>query len=227
MPRITGPLLTAVRQSGWPATLRSSFLSLLGTCVELAPSALAASGTSVAMVGLCTELLGLTSEWRGLRKRPAVRARCAGRDDTGRQIERLLDDSDSDEALAEREATSGTDPDPHRPQLRRSALLLLALLVRGTRHQLEDVESKDDATTPLHALRLPGGGLLPSVDEGRARAINRPPLLVTPEVLATTPAVLRYVADEDVDVVVRQQARDALDEVHALELAFVQAALVP
>lgn len=231
LPRITGPLLTAVRQPRWPATLRSSFLSILGTCVELAPLALAADGTSVALLSLCTELLTLTSERRGVRRRPKVRATRVGRDEAGRTMERLVDDSDSDEAAdrAEREATSGTDPDPQRPQLRRSALLLLALLVRGTRHQLEEAQEKQAADTdaPLTALRLPGGGVLPDVRAGHAAARTpQDPLLVTPAALAPVAPVLQYVADEDVDLIVRQQARDALDEVRALELAWVQASLV-
>ncbi|WFD18781.1 hypothetical protein MCAP1_000992 [Malassezia caprae] len=225
LPRITGPLLAAVRQPWWPATLRSSFLSILGTCVEMAPLALAADGTSAALVALCTELLALTSERRGVRRRSKVRATRVGRDEAGRRVERLMDDSDSDEAAehAEREATSGTDPDPHRPQLRRSALLLLALLVRGARHQVEEAqETKDtEIDAPLTALRLPGGGVLPRVGPGRAPA-EKTPHLVTPTALAPVKPVLQYVADEDIDVVVRQQARDALDEAHAFELAWVQ-----
>lgn len=230
LPRITGPLLTAVRQPWWPATLRSSFLSILGTCVEIAPLALAADGTSASLVALCTELLALTSERRGMRMRPRVRATRVGRDEAGRRIEQLMDDSDSDEAAvhAEREATSGTDPDPQRPQLRRSALLLLALLVRGTMHQVEEAQEKLAATmdAPLTALRLPGGGVLPSVQAGHGAAENTP-LLVTPTALAPVAPVLQYVADEDVDVVVRQQARDALDEVRSLQLAWVQTPLGP
>lgn len=228
LPRITGPLLTAVRQPWWPATLRSSFLSILGTCVEVVPLALAADGTSTAMLSMCTELLTLTSERRGLRRRAKVRATRIQRDEAGRRIEQLVNDSDSDEASAqaEREATSGTDPDPHRPQLRRSALLLLALLIRGTRHQLEEMQETQEAEiqAPLTALRLPGGGVLPDVRGGAQKAPSTP-LLVTPKALAPVTPLLQYVADEDVDAIVRQQAQATWDEVQALELAWVQTSI--
>ena len=59
--RIVPPLLTAVRNPLFSATLRSSFISILGTCVEIAPTALAADRSSVHMVHMCTELIQATT----------------------------------------------------------------------------------------------------------------------------------------------------------------------
>lgn len=222
--RIVPPLLTAVRNPLFSATLRSSFISILGTCVEIAPTALAADRSSVHMVHMCTELIQATTERRAIRQRSRVRASVQGVGAGGEVTERSLDDEDEEEAMWEREATSGTDRDVHRPQLRRAALLLLLMLLRATQEQLDDYREScerdlDDIDAPLSALRLPGGGVLPDV-HGRAKP-TLPPLLVPVDVLGSVMPVVTYMAQEEADNVVRVQAQDCIDHIRLVELAYI------
>lgn len=124
----------------------------------------------------------------------------------------------------EREATSGTDRDVHRPQLRRAALLLLLMLLRATQEQLDDYREScerdlDDIDAPLSSLRLPGGGVLPDV-HGRAKP-TLPPLLVPVDVLGSVMPVVTYMAQEEADNVVRVQAQDCIDHIRLVELAYI------
>ena len=129
LPHIVPPLLTAVRNPVFPASLRSSFISILGTLVETAPQALAANGVSIEMVRMCTELLQGTTERRPMRRRERVRAMVHGTDALGQRTERRLGGSDDEDELdadddggardgtsstmsmAHREETSGIDTD--------------------------------------------------------------------------------------------------------------------
>lgn len=219
--RVIEPLLTAVRAMHFPATLRSSFIAILGTCVEIAPVAVASSAARQ-LVALCAELVTLTSVARTPRRRPRVQAHVAGIDVHGHSVHAAVD-SDSDSEMP----NAAIDANTRLPQLRRAALLLLALLVRTTRHQVEDYadEKSAAADAPLTALRLPGGGRLPDTD-GARRAAPPPPLLVTPTDLPSLYPLLQHVSTEDLDALVRQQARDCIDEAHLLESAWAAAALV-
>lgn len=232
---IVDPILVAVRNTAFSATLRSSFISVLGTCAELMPSILAAGGQSAQMSDVCVDLITLES----VRHAPApaaqrVKAYVSGTDETGSKTTRPVD-MDEENAMDEdhvarvqREADTGIDVNPKLPQLRRSALLLLAVLLRTTRHQLEEHHDAEEGISsapaePLTALRMPGGGSLPSVGASRG---SQPSKQVTPLVplsaVARIERVCAYVAQEDEDAIVRQQAQDCVTEAEALQVSFAQ-----
>lgn len=225
--RIVPPLLTAVRNPLFSATLRSSFILILGTCVEIVPTALAADRSSVNMVHMCTELIQATTETRPMRKRNTVTATLSGTNARGERTKQNVDESayeDEMTELLEKEATSATDQDVHRPQLRRAALLLLLMLLRATQEQLDDYREScqrdmDHVDAPLSALRLPGGGMLPD-PSGRSKP-SRPPLLVPVDVLGSVMPVVTYMAQEEADSVVRVQAQDCIDHIRLVELAYI------
>lgn len=227
---IVNPLLTAVRNPVFSATLRSSFISILGTCVEVAPTALASSGASEDMARLCRELVQVESVRRPMMRKAHVTAHVTGKDATGEQKRTAIDDDDDEcEKMAEKEGHAGTDVDPKLPQLRRAALLLLAVLLRSTRHQLDaflDARQHQLEETPepesLSALRLPGGGMLPETRQTTSKVPAPVPLLSMQAAQHLVP-VMSYVATEDVDALVRQQASDCLDEVRLLESAHISA----
>ena len=242
LPHIVPPLLTAVRNPVFPASLRSSFISILGTLVETAPQALAANRVSIEMVRMCTELLQSTTERRPMRRRERVRAMVHGTDVLGQRTERRLGGSDDEDELdadddggardgtsstmsmAHREETSGIDTDVHRPTLRRSALLLLTWLLQKTVQQLDEYHEAcrrdvDHVDAPLTALRLPGGGMLPDLG-GRPKPVL-PPLLVPVDTLSSFVPIVSYMAQEDADEIARIQARDCLDFVDRVKTAFL------
>ena len=212
---LIGPLLTALRNDNFSATLRSSFIAVLGTCVEIVPGAIAAlTGAQLAETAL--DLIAVESVDRPQRK--AVRAYVNG--------EEQMDDSDDD-----KEARAGIDTDSKLPQLRRSALLLLAYTIRASLHLLEEYteaqqRTAGDVDAPLTALRLPGGSLLPSVEEGPLPVRPTPPELLVP--LALVPRIVltaEKVHTWDTDTLVRQQAQDCVLEARQLEAAAVQASI--
>lgn len=219
VPRMVPPLMTAVRNPLFSAALRSSYLAILGTCVETAPGALAASGDGQRLAALCVDIVRATGVARPRRGREHLRAHISSVGPDGRITTAPLDDDDDErEQRDQYEASSGTDTDPKRPHLRRSALLLLTHVLRATCHQADEVlEARQhaigDIETGLSALRLPGGGLLPSVGGSRTTSVEAlPTWLVPPSELPPMAPVLAYVAQEDEDELVRRLARDALDE---------------
>lgn len=223
LPVVVHPLLTAVRNPLFSAALRSSFIAVLGTCIEVAPAAVAADGASAEMVRLCRDLVQIESVPRARRK-PTVTAHVQGRDEANRSVTTVLDD---DEDAMDFESRAGVDTDARLPTLRRSALLLLAVLLRATRHQLEEyVEAQQHsaglAPDTLSALRLPGGHVLPSTGPAQP-SIPKPAVLVPLQEVQTLAPLTNYVATEDTDALVRHQARDCTDEAQLLQAAYVAA----
>ncbi|MCO5560689.1 hypothetical protein L7F22_014306 [Adiantum nelumboides] len=156
--RLISPLLTASRDPLAPSTFKSSIISILGTCVEAFPLALASNDLSLAMTSTSLELLQIETVAReqpgrisekikkkgGKRNKPQEQVASdsvAGK--TGVKV--FMEDADdveldsSEEEREEKKPTqdSAISTDSKLPHLRRSALLLLNLLVRGTRDQLE------------------------------------------------------------------------------------------
>lgn len=226
---VVQPLLTAVRNPIFSATLRSSFISILGTCVEFAPIALASSGASEEMVQMCSDLVKLESVRRPMMRKRTVTAHVTGRDIHGNEKRSMMDDNEEErERRDEREVYAGIDKDPKLPQLRRSAFLLLAVLLRATRHQLDAYmeERQTDAASSgpdtLSSLRLPGGGVLPDI--GAKTRVEKPPVpLVSLKSARQLIPTANYVSYEDIDALVQQQARDCVHEVQLLESAYVTA----
>lgn len=211
------PLLSALGDAMLPTNLRSSIISLMGTLVEATPLVLAAKGHSAEMATAMLDLLALEIV-------PRARALPAG--ETG---------ADEEAAVAEAAPTS---TERHLPQLRRSAMLLLALLIRGTRHQLDEylsraVKSTEDSEREgggLQALRLPGGGSLPSLvptgsslAPGSAR--QAPPFLFPSSLLNRARTTGAYANAHDTDALVRLEGEDIVTECGLLELALVNAGL--
>jgi Required for nuclear transport of RNA pol II C-terminus 2 len=191
--------------------LRVSAISLLGTIVEAAPVAISTLGFGDQLAGLALELLQVeTQDPRSAEKDP----------------EKEL--SLQDDALA---------LDTSLPQLRRAALLLLQLLVGGSRHQAEAFSEEraqkegvrlSDETEGLQALRMPGGSVLPTVSGAKPKmsSIDEPPtLLLGMKILPQITTVCGYVQAVEEDEVAQQQARDCVEDVKALELAILHAGI--
>lgn len=188
------------------------------------------------MAGACLDLLQLEF----VRRTAPVRRRPAKSKSTTSSLAASEDDDDSDEEddrPAQAQADSATASDPKLPQLRRAALLLLALLLRGAKHQLRDgLEGAIDAQERraqegLRALRMPDGSVLGGPGDGATvggSALAPTPispaqrqLLFPSHLLTRTKQVVEYVAQFDMDALVRHQAGECALECEELQLAMI------
>ncbi|GAK64961.1 uncharacterized protein PAN0_007d3177 [Moesziomyces antarcticus] len=230
---VVPPLLAKLSDRALPNVLRSSFISILGTVVEAAPLSMATKGYAAQMAQICIDIVVFE-----LVHRPAPSQRGSVKLNVqGRKVSDVDDDEQAERREVEqRKLDSATVVDAKVAHLRRAAMLLLTLLVRGTSIQLETANEADgpaQLVERLSALRLPGGGSLPSVDRGepqpgsahKARLGARD--LLFPVGLATRlREVAAYAAANDTDMVVRTHAHDCVQLVDALQLDLVHADLV-
>jgi len=243
---VVRPLLTMLRNAHEPTALRSSAISLLGTCVEAAPLAMASAGFAQSLTSICLDIVALeTTE----RSQPRTRAKKTSRPavsvvkGTGlfAGIEAVEDDDEADDE-PQPQPESATATDTKLPQLRRAALFLLTLLLSGTnavlQRHLEDRRESAQSTlleppgreASLSALRLPGGASLPILSSDSSTLAPRkgdaflPPLLFEPKLLEHTKTVAKFVNGRDADAVVRVQAEEVQRECDELELNLVHIA---
>lgn len=248
---ILPPLLRGLRDAQLPTTLRSSILSLLGTCVEAFPAAFAharSGDLASELAEACTQILTLESV-----ARPNDSTHGVLREQQDGLHHDEADEQDEDEAMdmspeeLKRRlnyapgADDSTGTETSFPQLRRGALLLLNLLVGGATAQLEvELESQRDQDQfeaehgALQALRLPGGGVLPRLSSSSSSAagsgqqmqrLGMDSLLFSPSAASGVRRVLRHVRDNDTDALVRHQAGEGLEAVDGFELALVRLGL--
>lgn len=229
---VVPPLLAKLRDRALPNVLRSSFISILGTVVEAAPLSMASKGYAAQMAQICIDIVVLE-----LVHRPAPSQRGPVKLNVqGKKVSDVDDDVRAEQHEAEqRKLDSATVVDAKVAHLRRAAMLLLTLLVRGTSIQLETANEADgpaQLVERLSALRLPGGGSLPSVDrdEPQADSAHKARLgardLLFPVGLATRlREVAAYAAANDTDMIVRTHAHDCVQLVDALQLDLVHADL--
>ncbi|KAK0536408.1 hypothetical protein OC842_001992 [Tilletia horrida] len=248
---VVEPLLTMLRDAREPAALRSSAISLLGTCVEAAPLEMASGGFSSSLGTTCLDLVSLESTERtqplsALKRRKRKQEGSAtvtikGSGAFAGLDTEALDGSDEEEETPQPDSALATDT--KLPQLRRSALFLLALLLAGANAVLENCLDEASAVTEdgvissvgrdgnsgISALRLPGGAILPPLPSDKAgtsarRSTTLPPLLFDSKLLGRAKTVLRFVGERDADAVVRVQADEAQQQCAQLELNLVHLA---
>ncbi|KAK0562822.1 hypothetical protein OC844_002503 [Tilletia horrida] len=248
---VVEPLLTMLRDAREPAALRSSAISLLGTCVEAAPLEMASGGFSSSLGTTCLDLVSLESTERtqplsALKRRKRKQEGSAtvtikGSGAFAGLDTEALDGSDEEEETPQPDSALATDT--KLPQLRRSALFLLALLLAGANAVLENCLDEASAVTEdgvissvgrdgnsgISALRLPGGAILPPLPSDKAgtsarRSTTLPPLLFDSKLLGRAKTVLRFVGERDADAVVRVQADEAQEQCAQLELNLVHLA---
>lgn len=223
-------LLAKLRDRALPNVLRSSFISILGTVVEAAPLAMASKGYASQLAEICLDIVVLELVQRpGAPRRGPVKLNVQGK-----PVSNANEDDDEKaelEAAQQRKLDSATVTDSKVAHLRRAAMLLLTLLVRGTRFQLEeqlDGDAGGRLVENLSALRLPGGGTLPSIAtatqnaEERSKRMEKKDLLFPPHLLRRVKEVAGYVEASDIDAVVRAHAHDCVQHVDALSLSIVQ-----
>lgn len=220
---VVPPLMAALRNRYLPATIRSSVVSLLGTCVEAAPTAMASQGYSHTLAGAMLDLASIESV-----ERPSSIGDKSKKPPADEEEEGIID---AREKERRRKFAPGhddaVDVDAKLPQLRRSALLLLALLIRGTRHQLEATQGREDDSiglgreSHLEALRLPGNG---AGILGHRQAPSDELHLFPSRLLARAKAVCGFLKWRDTDALVRHQAQDCVEELDGLELDLVHQA---
>ena len=230
---VVPPLLTRLRDRALPNVLRSSYISILGTVVEAAPLAMASRGYAAQLAQVCIDIVVIEHVQQPRAPPPPT----AGAVKLNVQGERVRRPEADDAAEAEAEAAkaqqaaldSATSTDPKLAHLRRAAMLLLTLLVRATRLQLEDDRSgrADSHGEQLSALRLPGGGVLPSVSASAGTAptkmgISTKDLLFPPTLLTRLKQVAAYLETSDSDTIVRVHAHDCLEHADALLIDLVQ-----
>ncbi|SJX61416.1 uncharacterized protein SRS1_10470 [Sporisorium reilianum f. sp. reilianum] len=229
---VVPPLLAKLRDRALANVLRSSFVSILGTVVEAAPVAMASRGYAAQLAQVCIDIVVIEMVERriGPLKGPVT---------LNVQGKRVVDPTEDDEekhkaqAHAQRALDSATNNDAKIAHLRRAAMLLLTLLVRGTRFQLEEREGAEGGklVEKLSALRLPGGGILPSVSapgDGVVQAkqeLGTKDLLFPPSLLERLKQVAAYVEAGDTDAIVRTHAHDCLEHADALLLDLVSSGL--
>lgn len=119
------------------------------------------------------------------------------------------------------------------PQLRRAALLLLILLVRGSTEQLQRLQEsqheemwKDD-TPSLERLRMPGGSALPEVNPKGARlsSVSHTPLLFPSKLADRTKIIVNHLVSFDTDGLARHQATQLLEDLDTLTLSRLHASV--
>jgi hypothetical protein len=190
---IVHPLLTALRQSSRPTTLRSSYLSILGTCVEACSGAFTATSIGNALIDAMLDLLSVET-------------------------------SSLQSKQSQQDMQDPTNLDTKLPQLRRVAVLLLALFIRGSRHQLElSQEKRDDVSAQqevgLTSLRMPNGSILQGENSDAQRNSVNQPLMFAEDKTERTKTILGYIAQYDNDSLVRHQSQQLLDELNLLNLS--------
>ncbi|CEH11927.1 Uncharacterized conserved protein [Ceraceosorus bombacis] len=198
---LIAPLLSALASAYVPATLRSSVISVLGTTVEANPLRIAATGHAEQMALAMFDLLAL--ELQGAKTSAEV-----------------------DEK--EKRGGAGMEDASKPAQLRRSAFHLLALLIRGSKHQIEALQQDRGPAESLSSLRLPNGSNLPSISANvdAHRAIQEAgPLLFDPakaQMVERARTLSSYARAVDVDAVVQIQAGELLADLEALQVVYLQ-----
>ncbi|PWZ03334.1 hypothetical protein BCV70DRAFT_197552 [Testicularia cyperi] len=233
---LVSPILARLRDRALPTVLRSSFLSILGTAVEAVPLAIISAGYARDLAEVCMDIVAIETVQRPEAKREAVTMKVQG------QTQDVSDEAaDAKRAEEQRKLDSATVTDPKVAHLRRAALLLLVLLVRGARHQLQDAMSveTDGSLAPvekLTSLRLPGGGMLPrlveTIEDGvgsntsrHEKRIKDADLLFPLDRMQRLKQLASYVQARDTDSIVRLQAHDCVKEVEELAMKAVAAGL--
>ncbi|SPO21542.1 uncharacterized protein UTRI_01028_B [Ustilago trichophora] len=227
---VVPPLLVKLRERALPNVLRSSFVSILGTVVEAAPVMMVSKGYAVQVAEVCMDIVVIE-----MVPRPNGNPKGNVKMDVqGKRVSNAEVDDEEEEKKRQLEQTkldSATNTDPKLAHLRRAAMLLLTLLVRGTQIQLDNYTSRNADKAPvekLSALRLPGGGILPSIstigepttkEEPRLAQKN---LLFPPPLLNRLKQVAAYVETSDTDAIVRAHAHDCVQHVQEALLALVQ-----
>ncbi|KAJ9477418.1 Protein required for cell viability [Pseudozyma hubeiensis] len=227
---VVPPLLARLRDRALPNVLRSSFVSILGTMIEAVPRTMVVKGYATQLAQVCIDIVVIE-----MVKRPDVGKEGAVKLNVANKRVKDVDDEEKGKKAEEeqRRLDSATNADAKIAHLRRAAMLLLTLLVRGTRMQLENSGEDGGVVEKLSSLRLPGGGVLPNVSapgddlSGRdGRSLKGKDLLFPPELLGRLKQVAGYVQAGDTDAVVRTHAHDCLEHVEALELDLLQSALI-
>uniref|UniRef100_V5ELY2 RNA polymerase II assembly factor Rtp1 C-terminal domain-containing protein n=2 Tax=Kalmanozyma brasiliensis (strain GHG001) TaxID=1365824 RepID=V5ELY2_KALBG len=226
---VVPPLLVKLRDRALPNVLRSSFVSILGTVIEAAPMAMARKGYAGQLAEVCIDIVVIEMVHRPNAGKETVKMNVQGK-----RVDANDEEKEQKRAEEQKKLDSATTSDAKVAHLRRAAMLLLTLLVRGTRFQLEEQDSSASGgrlVEKLSALRLPGGGILPSVaasGEGEApktERLQKKDLLFPPQLLDRLKQVAAYVEAGDTDSIVRTHAHDCIEHVDALSLDLVQSGL--
>ena len=221
---VVPPLLAKLRDRSLANVLRSSFVSILGTVVEAAPVAMATKGYAGQLAEVCIDIVVIEMVQQPNAKNGPVKLNVQGKRISN------PDDDDSKASEEQRKLDSATANDAKIAHLRRAAMLLLTLLVRATRLQLEQPEQARLADK-LSALRLPGGAMLPSIStpgQGATQPtakLTKTDLLFPSSLLEKLKQVAAYVQARDTDAIVRTHAHDCTQHIDALSVELVHSGL--
>ncbi|MCO5588320.1 hypothetical protein L7F22_042275 [Adiantum nelumboides] len=193
---IVNPLLSAIRNNKLSTTLRSSMLSILGSCIEACPESMAIQGHSRSIGDSMIDLLSIEMDTKGQTTQEQM--------DDATLIETKL------------------------PQLRRAALILLSLLIRGSTLQLQSSEEDQQSLTwkedvpQLTSLRMPGGGTLTSIKSKfeKSESISKT-LLFEPDQIKRCEQIVGYVAQFDRDALAQQQAGVVMQDLETFKLYII------
>ncbi|CDR99212.1 hypothetical protein [Sporisorium scitamineum] len=233
---VVPPLLAKLRDRSLANVLRSSFVSILGTVVEAAPWAMASKGYAAQLAEVCIEIVVIEMVQRpNTTVKGPVKLNVQGKRVNPNEDEEKEKASEREQRKLDNATNSATNSDAKIAHLRRAAMLLLTLLVRETRFQLEErdgMEGGGKLVEKLSALRLPGGGILPSISApgenavGKTQQLGKRDLLFPPHLLERLKQVAAYVEAGDTDAIVRTHAHDCIEHVDALSVDLVQSGLL-
>lgn len=198
---IVAPLLSAVRQAALPTTLRSSMLSILGTCIEACPQAMVKQGYAQAICDAMLDLLSLETDTRGTT--------------TQEQMDNVLE-------------TNTKVPQLRRAGLLLLSLLVRgATLQMQSADEKQQKEAWQDDKPQLSTLRLPGGGVWGTMPDEKASKRDKTEawLLFSQDSLPRTESVVGYVAQLDSDAFARHQAEEVLHDIETYKLYFIHSSV--
>lgn len=196
---IVDPLLSAIRNSKLSTTLRSSMLSILGSCIEACPQAMAVEGHARSISDSMIDLLSIEVDTKGQTTQEQI-------DDATLTDTRL--------------------PQFRRAALILLSLLIRgASLQLEASDEDRQASTWQEDIPQLTSLRMPGGGMLSSIktkiEKGDSSELKDKKLLFEPDRIKRCEQIVGYVAQFDRDALVQQQAGVVMQDLETFKLYII------
>lgn len=196
---IVNPLLSAVRNSKLSTTLRSSMLSILGSCIEACPEAMAIQGHARSIGDSMMDLLSIEMDTKG------------------QTTQEQMDDA----TLVETRL-----PQFRRAALILLSLLIRgSTLQLQSSNENQQSSAWQEDVPKLTSLRMPGGGSLSSIktrleNNGLSEEKGKS-LLFDPDRIKRCEQIVGYVAQFDRDALAQQQAGVVMQDLETFKLYII------
>ncbi|PWN35073.1 uncharacterized protein FA14DRAFT_189082 [Meira miltonrushii] len=196
---IVDPLLSAIRNSKLSTTLRSSMLSILGSCIEACPQAMALQGHARSIGDSMMDLLSIELDTKG------------------QTTQEQMDDATLTETRL---------PQFRRAALILLSLLIRgAALQLEASNEDQQASAWQEDIPQLTSLRMPGGGTLSSIkskiEKGKSSESKETTLLFEPNQIKRCEQIVGYVAQFDRDALAQQQAGVVMQDLETFKLYII------